>query len=160
MSILGRCVSYRSVWSRVDSFPHQNCTLAEPGGPLKPYFCSWATRKFCESYTRHPGFHRFSAQGSLQFFLEHSFAPRLIDVEMKSDSKFISCGHSDGVTIQLKPLWFVKICNLKILLWPVPIRSGRQGCHWDLKLPGKYNKNAGNQTARDFFRFYFSSIFL
>ena len=41
--------------------------------PLKPYFCSWATRQFCESYTRHPGFHRFSAQGSLQFFLEHSF---------------------------------------------------------------------------------------
>ena len=66
--------------------------------------------------TRHPGFHRFSAQGSLQFFLEHSLAPRLIDVEMKSVSSFITCGHSDGVTIQLKPLWPIKICNLKILL--------------------------------------------
>ena len=31
-----------------------------------------------------------------------------------------------------------------------------QGCHEDFKLPGKYNKWAGNQTARDFF----SSIFL
>ena len=67
--------------------------------PLKPYFFSWATRKFCESYTRHPGFHRFSAQSSLQFFLEHSLAPRLIDVEMKSDSNFITFGHSDGVTV-------------------------------------------------------------
>ena len=30
----------------------------------------------------------------------------------------------------------------------------------DFKLPGKYNKYAGNQTARDFFLCYFSSIFL
>ena len=30
----------------------------------------------------------------------------------------------------------------------------------DFKLPAKYNKKAGNQTARDFFRFCFSSIFL
>ena len=29
-----------------------------------------------------------------------------------------------------------------------------------VKLLGKYNKEAGNQTARDFFWFYFSSIFL
>ena len=29
----------------------------------------------------------------------------------------------------------------------------------DFKLPGKYNKQAGNQTARDFFQFYISSIF-
>ena len=58
----------------------------------------------------------WSAQGFLQFFLEQSIAPRLIDVDMKSDSSFITCGHSDGVTIQLKPLWLIKICNLKILL--------------------------------------------
>ena len=96
--------------------------------------------------TRHPG---------LQFFLEHSLAPRLVDVEMKSDSSFITCGHSDGVTIHLKPLWPIKICNLKILLRPVPIRSRRQGLSLRFqKLPGKYNKKAGNQTARDFFRFY------
>ena len=66
--------------------------------------------------TRHPGLHRFRAEGCLQFFFEHSLAPRLVDVEMKSDSSFITCGHSDGVTIQLKPLWLIKICNLKILL--------------------------------------------
>ena len=60
----------------------------------------------------------WSAQGFLQFFLEQSLAPRLIDVDMKSDSSFITCGHSDsdGDTIQLKPLWLIKICNLKILL--------------------------------------------
>ena len=29
----------------------------------------------------------------------------------------------------------------------------------DFKLPGKYNKQAGNQTARGFFWFYFSSVF-
>ena len=34
-----------------------------------------------------------------------------------------------------------------------------QCCHKDFKLPGKYNKQAGNQTARDFFQFYISSIF-
>ena len=34
-----------------------------------------------------------------------------------------------------------------------------QGCHKDFKLPGKYNQQAGNQTARDFFSFYFCSIF-
>ena len=34
-----------------------------------------------------------------------------------------------------------------------------QGCHYkDFKLLGKYNKQVGNQTARDFFWFYFSSI--
>ena len=31
-----------------------------------------------------------------------------------------------------------------------------QGCQQDLKLPGKYNNQVGNQTARDFF----GSIFL
>ena len=31
-----------------------------------------------------------------------------------------------------------------------------QGCQQDLKLPGKYNNQVGNQTARDFFWFYFS----
>ena len=34
-----------------------------------------------------------------------------------------------------------------------------QGCHYDLELPGKYNKYAGNHTARDFFWLNFSSIF-
>ena len=42
-----------------------------------------------------------SAQGSLQFFLEHSLAPRLIDVEMKFHSNFKTFGHSKDVTIQL-----------------------------------------------------------
>ena len=37
--------------------------------------------------------------------------------------------------------------------------AGVQGCHQDFKLPGKYNKQAGNQTAREFLWFYFSSIF-
>ena len=89
--------------------------------PLKPYFFSWATRKCCESYTRHPGFHRFSAQSSLQFFLEHSLAPWL---QLHNIWTFWWC----YCTIQLKPLWLIKICNLKILLWPVPIRSRRQSC--------------------------------
>ena len=32
-------------------------------------------------------------------------------------------------------------------------------CCQDFKLLGKYNKLVGNQTARDFFWFHFSSIF-
>ena len=35
----------------------------------------------------------------------------------------------------------------------------KQGCHYDFKLAGKYNKYVGKQTARDLFWFYFSSIF-
>ena len=36
----------------------------------------------------------------------------------------------------------------------------KQGCHYNSKLPGKYSKWVGNQTARGFFWLYFSSIFL
>ena len=32
-----------------------------------------------------------------------------------------------------------------------------QGCHQDFKLLGKYNQQAGNQIAKNFFWFYFSS---
>ena len=46
--------------------------------PLAPNFCPWATRKSYffqnKSYAVHPGFHKFRALGSLQFFLEHSLA--------------------------------------------------------------------------------------
>ena len=40
------------------------------------------------------------------------------------------------------------------------MRINRWNSVMDFKFPGKYNKLAGNQTARDLFWFYFSSIFL
>ena len=42
---------------------------------------------------------------------------------------------------------------------PLLTKISFQSCHLDFKLLGKYNKYAGNQTARDLFWFYFSSIF-
>ena len=50
---------------------NQGCTV--------PNLCSWATRKSYnvlfsyKSYAGHPGFNKFRALGSLQFFLEHSW---------------------------------------------------------------------------------------
>ena len=46
--------------------------------------------------------------------------------------------------------------------YDVLFRHTIQGCYQDFKFPGKYEykKQAGNQTAKDFFWFYFSSIFL
>ena len=50
---------------------NQGCTV--------PNLCSWATRKSYDvlfsykSYDGHPGFNKFRALGSLQFFLEHSW---------------------------------------------------------------------------------------
>ena len=35
----------------------------------------------------------------------------------------------------------------------------KQGCHKIFKLPSKYNKEAGNHTARDFIWFYFFFYF-
>lgn len=64
------------------------------------------------------------------------------------------------------------LCKSSLLLITVPRMSSScfllavviglikmQGCRSDFKLPVKYNKQAGNQTAKDFFQFYFSSIF-
>ena len=50
---------------------NQGCTV--------PNLCCWATRKSYnvlfsyKSYAGHPGFNKFRALGSLQFFLEHSW---------------------------------------------------------------------------------------
>ena len=65
--------------------------------------------------------------------------------------------------IQLLAAILIRINYLSIYLsiYNVLFQHPIQACHQDFKLSGKYmyNKQAGNQRARDFFWFYFSLYF-
>ena len=66
-----------------------------------------------------------------------------------------SCSSSRSQVLSHHPQWLSG--SSKVLKSLIEKVIPEQGCHQDFKLLGKYNQQARNQIAKNFFWFYFSS---